>query len=233
MVPVKRRLVLFDIDETIIFSDGVGRRAIQAALRSVFDDSVDASQHNMSGKTDPQICYELLAKHGYSKEEIDEKLPLTFKVYLELLEKEIEGSNRIGLHNGVVDLIKELEAHPECYLGLLTGNIEAGARLKLKPHSLNDYFVFGAFGSDSANRMDLPLFAHKRATDVFGKEFDRSEIVIIGDAVNDVLCARGYGVKCIITATGKTSKETLSELKPDFLFDSLADTEAVMAAIMN
>ena len=228
-----KRLVLFDIDETMVYSDGVGRRAMEAALRQVFKHTVDATGHSMSGKTDPQICYELLTAMGYNIEEIKEKLPLAFKIYLELLETEIESSGRIRLHSGVVELLQELEKHPECYLGLLTGNIEEGARLKLKPFDLNSYFVFGAFGSDSANRNDLPLFAHKRASEVLGKEFTRDEIVIIGDAVNDVLCAQGYGVKCIITATGKTPKETLAELKPDYLFDSLCDTQTVMQAILS
>ena len=228
-----KRLILFDIDETILYSDGVGRRAMEAALKQVFDDRLCAQGHNMSGKTDPQICYELLTKLGYTIEQIDEKLPLAFKIYVELLEAEIEKASKYGLHTGVVELIQELEKHPDCFLGLLTGNIEAGARLKLNPFDLNSYFVFGAFGSDSADRMDLPLFAHKRAEEVFARTFAREEIVIIGDAVNDVLCAKGYGVKSVITATGKTPKETLSELSPDYLFDSLADTQAVMAAIMS
>jgi len=232
-ISAMKRLVLFDIDETMIYSDGVGRRAMEAALRQVFDQNVDATGLSMSGKTDPQICYELLTSMGYSMDEIKEKLPFAFKLYLELLEKEIENSGRIKLHSGVVELLQELEKHPECHLGLLTGNIEEGARLKLRPFDLNRNFVFGAFGSDSANRNDLPLFAHKRANEVLGKEFSREEIVIIGDAVNDVLCAKGYGVKCIITATGKTPKETLAQLNPDYLFDSLCDTPRVMQAILS
>lgn len=228
-----KRLILFDIDETMIYSDGVGRRAMEAALKQVFTEQLCAQGHNMSGKTDPQICYELLTTLGYTREQVDEKLPLAFKIYVELLEMEIEKASRYGLHTGVVELIKELEAHPECFLGLLTGNIEKGARLKLQRLDLNSYFIFGAFGCDSADRMDLPLFAHKRAEEVFAQAFGRDEIVIIGDAVNDVLCAKGYGVKSIITATGKTTKETLAALSPDYLFDSLADTQAVMAAILS
>jgi phosphoglycolate phosphatase len=227
-----KRLVLFDIDETMIYSDGVGRRAMEAALKQVFGNSIDASACSMSGKTDPQICYELVSKAGWTRSDISEHLPFTFKIYVELLEKEIERAGRFGVHHGVVELLEELVARPECHLGLLTGNIEAGARLKLKPLDLNSYFVFGAFGSDSADRMDLPLFAHRRAEEFFGKDFDRNEIVIIGDAVNDVLCARGYGVRCIITATGKTPKQTLADLNPDYLFDSLADTQMVLEAIL-
>src|SRR5262249_39086675 len=132
-----KRLVLFDIDETMVYSDGVGRRAMEAALRQVFDERLDAGTHSMSGKTDPQICYELLTALGYSESEIKEKLPLAFKIYVENLEREIDKANKFRLHNGVVELLQELEKHPECDLGLLTGNIEAGARLKLKPFDLN------------------------------------------------------------------------------------------------
>lgn len=228
-----KRLVLFDIDETMIYSDGVGRRAMEAALNHVFERKIDASGHPMSGKTDPQICYELLLGLGYSKEFIDEKLPLAFKIYVEFLETEINKASGFRLHNGVAELLEVLEAREDCHLGLLTGNIEPGARLKLKPFQLNSYFVFGAFGCDSADRLDLPLFAHKRASEVFGKEFKKEEIVIIGDAVNDILCARGYGIKCIITATGRTPKSTLAELKPDYLFDSLEHTDQVVKAIFN
>ena len=158
-----KRLVLFDIDETMLHSDGVGRRAMEAALKQVFDHRLDAGSHNMSGKTDPQICFELLSQLGFSREEVSEKLPFAFKIYVEFLEQEIENADRFGLHAGVVELIKELEKRDDCHLGLLTGNIEAGARLKLAPFDLNSYFVFGAFGCDSADRMDLPLFAHRRA----------------------------------------------------------------------
>lgn len=227
-----KRLILFDIDETMIYSDGVGRRALEAALKQVFDDSIDTSAHSMSGKTDPQICIEVLSKAGYSLPEIMERLPLTFKIYVKLLEGEIERAGHYGIHRGVVDLLEELAQRPGCHLGLLTGNIEEGARLKLKPFALNSYFPFGAFGSDSADRMELPSFAHRRAEEVFEKDFAREDMVIIGDAVNDVLCARGYGVKCIISATGKTPKETLVEHNPDYLFDSLADTPAVLEAIL-
>lgn len=225
------RLVLFDIDETMIYSDGVGRRAMEAALNKVFDRKIDATGHPMSGKTDPQICYEILLALGYSKDEVDSKMPHAFSIYVELLEAEISKANGFRLHKGVLELLHKLEARADCHLGLLTGNIEKGARLKLTPFELNSFFVFGAFGCDSADRLHLPLFAHKRAEEVFGKEFSKDEIVIIGDAVNDILCAQGYGIRCIITATGRTTKETLAELKPDYLFDSLENTDEIIEAI--
>ena len=228
-----KRLILFDIDETMIYSDGVGRRALEGALTQVFNQGINTGGHSLSGKTDPQICFEILSSAGYSREQISEKLPATFKAYVELLEKEIAKASCFAVHNGVVELLDELVLQPECYLGLLTGNIEEGARLKLKPFDLNSYFPFGAFGSDSPDRMELPSLAHKRAREILEKDFERDEIVIIGDAVNDVLCAKGYGVKSIITATGKTPRDTLARLEPDYLFDSLVDTPAVLEAILS
>lgn len=225
------RLILFDIDETMIYSDGVGRRAMEAALNRVFERKIDATGHPMSGKTDPQICHEILLALGYSKEEVDSKLPDAFNIYIELLEAEICKANGFRLHNGVKELLQELSTRTDCHLGLLTGNIEKGARLKLTPFELNSYFVFGAFGCDSADRLHLPQFAHRRAEEVFGRKFEKDELVIIGDAVNDILCAQGYGIRCIITATGRTPKETLAELNPDYLFDSLENTGEIIDAI--
>lgn len=204
---------------------------MEAALNQVFDRPIDATGHPMSGKTDPQICYELLLALGYSKEEVDVKLPHAFNLYVQLLEAEITRANGFRMHNGVKELLHELQAREDCYLGLLTGNIEKGARLKLTPFELNSYFAFGAFGCDSADRLHLPLYAHKRAEEVFGKTFEKDQIVIIGDAVNDILCAQGYGIRCIITATGRTPKATLAELKPDYLFDSLENTAEIIHAI--
>ncbi len=204
---------------------------MEAALNQVFERPIDATGHPMSGKTDPQICYELLLALGYSKDEVDVKLPHAFNIYVQLLEAEITRANGFRMHNGVKELLHELESRDDCYLGLLTGNIEKGARLKLTPFELNSYFVFGAFGCDSADRLHLPLFAHKRAEEVFGKSFEKDQIVIIGDAVNDILCAQGYGIRCIITATGRTPKATLAELKPDYLFDSLENTREIIDAI--
>lgn len=226
-----RRLILFDIDETMVASDGAGRRAIELAISKVFNVEADSSGLSMSGKTDPQICHEILSALGYTPEEINERLSELFQVYVEILAGEIKKAREFRLHAGVSDLLAVLEQSPWAYLGLLTGNIEPGARLKLAPFSLNKFFKVGAFGCDSHNRLDLPEVAHRRASEYFEQDFSPSEMVIIGDAVNDILCARGYGVPCIAVATGKTPKNVLSDLSPEFLFDTLGDTNAVLTAI--
>ena len=226
-----RRLVLFDIDETMVSSDGAGRRALEAAMSAVLKRPISSEGHSLSGKTDPQICREILIPYGYSDEAISEKLEAIYETYVPLLEEEVRAAREFRIHQGVVELLDRLKEMPEAYLGLLTGNIERGARIKLKPFDLNRYFSFGAFGSDSHNRMELPEVAHKRAASLFKQSFDIPEIVIIGDARNDVLCAQGYGARSVAVCTGKTPKQTLVDLKPDYLFDNLADTNTVMDAI--
>lgn len=225
------RLILFDIDETILHSDGVGRRAMQGALSKVFAHGVDAAGHNMSGKTDPQICHELLRTHGYEEHVIEERLPSIFNEYISLLEHEIGKAKSYRLHRGVQALIDRLAKDSNCRLALLTGNIEVGARMKLEPFDLNKYFATGAYGSDAADRRQLPEIAHRRAVDTFSISFRKEDIVIIGDAVNDVVCAKAYDVTSLVTCTGKTSKEELVPLNPDYMFDSLEDTDQICRAI--
>jgi phosphoglycolate phosphatase len=225
------RLVLFDIDETLIASDGAGRRALERAMAALFGRAIATDGHNFSGKTDPQICREVLFASGISSDVIDGSLEKLFQMYVPLLEEEVSCAKLFRLHQGVLQLLEALRLHPEAFLGLLTGNIEPGARTKLKPFDLNRYFPVGAYGSDNHDRMGLPAVAHRRAESTFKHLFKKTEIVIIGDARNDILCATGYGARCLAVATGKTSQQALMELQPDYLFDSLSNTDQVLAAI--
>jgi phosphoglycolate phosphatase len=225
------RLVLFDIDETMIHSSGCGRRALERALFDVFQRKLTFDGISLSGKTDPQIISEVLHAHGLSDQQCDELLDRIFQRYLPYLEEEVQGAEEYRLHLGVIELLEVLKTKEGTYVGLLTGNIERGARIKLGRFDLNSYFEFGAFGCDSANRMELPAFAHERAKKKFGKPIEKDEIVIIGDAQNDVLCAKGYGAKALAVCTGRTSRESLVELEPHYLFDTLKDTAQVVDAI--
>jgi phosphoglycolate phosphatase-like HAD superfamily hydrolase len=227
-----KRLVLFDIDETLIHSDGAGKRAIEFSLAKFFGHPVDLTGHSFSGKTDPQIFNEALNKLNYSLSEIESFFDQIYPLYLGQLEIEINKANTYKLHIGVLELLESLELADWAHLGLLTGNIENGARLKLKQFSLYEKFEIGAFGSDSANRLDLPEIAHKRANTHFQKPFVNSEIVIIGDAINDILCAKHYQAKSIAVNTGVTKKSDLMKHEPHFLFDSLKDTKSMIEAIM-
>lgn len=225
------RLVLFDIDETMISSDGAGSRAIGRALCDTFGIDTSNITISMSGKTDPQILSEIFKIANVVEAEMEHLKEEMFKVYLNLLKEEIGNASYYIVHDGVYELLDALEGHDRGYLGLLTGNIEQGARMKLERFNLNKYFPLGAYGSDSANRMELPAIATTRANAHYNLRFSPHEVVIIGDSIYDVLCAKGYGAKSIAVNTGKTSRADLEEQKPDFLFDSLADTNALLNAI--
>lgn len=224
-------LVLFDIDETMIKSDGAGRRALNKALSKVAPVPIQSTSVTMSGKTDPQICREILLVSKVQEKDIDWLIGEAFKIYPQILEEEIQKAESYTLLKGVCELIDALSSIKNNFLGLLTGNIEPGARLKLAPFDLNQYFPVGAFGSDSANRMELPAIAAQRATSHYQRHFSNQQVVIIGDSILDVQCAKGFGAVSIAVNTGKTSKLDLISCQPDFLFPSLENTKAVLRAI--
>ena len=228
-----KRLILFDIDETMISSDGAGRRAIGKALASMFNIGPESITVSMSGKTDPQILSEILTTPGVDipARELESRLEEMYELYLGLLEEELAAARRYIIHEGVQELLDVLTRQEGAFLGLLTGNIEPGARLKLQRFDLNRYFPTGAYGSDSADRMKLPPIARERAGKHYRCEFVPEELVIIGDSIYDVMCARGYGARSIAVNTGVTTREALEEQSPDHLFPSLSDTDAVMKAI--
>lgn len=217
----------------MISSDGAGRRAIGRVLAERFNVPAEAANIPMSGKTDPQILTEILAVAGWNDADIEKRMGELLDIYLSILEDEIAASRYYIIHPGVVDLLNNLHTRTDTYLGLLTGNVERGARMKLSRFELNHFFPTGAYGSDSANRMDLPAIAAKRAHKHFNIEFVPAEIVIIGDAINDVLCAKGYGAKSIAVNTGRTSWEDLERHEPDYLFKNLGDTNMIVQAIFS
>src|SRR5271168_2671701 len=173
-----KRLVLFDIDETLIYSDGAGRRAVSGAIAKLFNVPPEAAQVSMSGKTDPQILHEILSNAGLSETEYQARLPEFTEVYLKALEHELKNASTYKLHKGVTELINELDGHEHALLGLLTGNIERGARLKLEQFDLNKHFPVGAFGSDAMDRMALPKIAKERGEKHYGQSFEPNQLVI-------------------------------------------------------
>lgn len=186
----------------------------------------------MSGKTDPQIVVEILVSQGVSRSEALSAVSQVLALYLSFLDEEIERSKYYIIHPGVREALDEL-SKSQAKLALLTGNVEVGARKKLARFSLNDYFPFGAYGCDSANRLDLPAFAVRRAKENLGLDFAPEEIVVIGDSVNDIACAHGYGARALAVNTGRTSWQDLEREKPAYLFKDLSDTAEVLKAIFD
>lgn len=230
-----RRLVLFDIDGTLLSAGRVARDAILRSLKTSFDwaytpDHEDRGKFDFSGKTDPQIVRELVLE-DVGRERFERGLPRALELYLEELERQLRPGTVVP-KPGIVALLERLASDPRVTLGLLTGNLERGARLKLAPPGFNRYFPFGAFGSDSADRYELPPVAVERAHAHTGRRFAGKSVVIVGDSIHDVACGRALGVRAVAVATGITSPETLAAEKPDALFESFVDTDRAYEAIV-
>ena len=226
------KLVLFDIDGTLLLSDGAGRRAIQRALREVFG-STGPDDYHFDGKTDPQIVRELMRLDGHDDGRIDAEMRPLFERYVECLREELRNpAFRPYTLPGVPVLLDALEHRADVILGLLTGNLEAGARAKLGAVGLDpERFRVGAFGSDHELRPELPAIARARALRQIGVELAGDAIVVIGDTPADLTCGRALGARAIGVATGRYSTDELSGHHPVAVFEDLTDTASVLRAI--
>ncbi|HEU4565164.1 MAG TPA: HAD family hydrolase [Gemmatimonadaceae bacterium] len=228
------KLVLFDIDGTILWSDGAGKRAFGAALVEVFG-HIDYGSYRFDGKTDPQIGRELLRIAGHPEEHIDAGMPRLLERYLEGLRVEVaDPEHHTHVFPGVEALLDALEARPDVVLGLLTGNLREGAAIKLRAAGIDPVrFRVGAFGSDHERRPELPAIAQRRAREELGVHVPGDRVVVIGDTPADVECGRALGARAIAVATGRYSVEELLAHAPAAAFPDLTDTAAVMRAILD
>ncbi|MGZ8377468.1 MAG: HAD family hydrolase [Gemmatirosa sp.] len=227
------KLVLFDIDGTLLRGSGAARRAFEGALAQVFGTQPDPRVH-YDGKTDPQIARELMRLAGHDDGAIDERLPTVIEGYLERLRREVSnGERHFETLPGVDALLDALEPRDDVVLGLLTGNVADGAAIKLQCAGLDvARFRVNAFGSDHEHRPELPRVAARRARELTGHHFDGDAIVVIGDTPADIACARSVCARTIAVATGRYSVQELAEHGPTSTFDDLSDTAAVVAALV-
>ncbi len=224
-------LVLFDIDGTLLSAGRAARESVLAALGGIYGwKSGNGHTHDFSGKTDPQIIRELV-EGDVGKERCEALLGAALERYLEEFGRRLS-PEAVVPKPGAAGLLALLSAEPRVTLGLLTGNLERGARMKLEPPGFNPYFSFGAFGSDSEDRYSLPAIALDRARRHSGRSFSGKSVVIVGDSVHDVLCGRSLGVRAVAVATGPTPAGRLAEQEPDVLLESFADVDAAAKAIL-
>ena len=226
------KLVLFDIDGTILWSNGAGRRAMTRALIAAFGTSGN-TDYRYDGKTDMQIVRDLMRMEGHADEAIDARMDALLADYVSMLNEELRsGTTHVERFNGVLELLDALEARADRRIGLLTGNIEIGADAKLRAVGIDPArFTVCAFGSDHEVRGELPAIAQRRAREQLGLNVEGDAIVIIGDTPADIDCTRAIGARAIAVATGRYSVEELAEHGPVAVFADLADTAAVMRAI--
>jgi phosphoglycolate phosphatase-like HAD superfamily hydrolase len=230
--PIRVR-VFFDIDGTLLYTDGAGRVAIRAALEEVYGTSGPIDGYIFHGKTDPRIVVELMIAAGLEAAEVRRRMPEVWPVYLRALERELaerQRDGRITLLPGILELLAALDDRPGVTIGLLTGNIEGGARLKLAAAGLGSIFDVGGFGSDSEDRAEVARAALSRSRD---SGAEGSATVVLGDTPEDVACARAVGAFAVAVATGRHEVEELLESGADAVFEGFSDTEAVLSCILS
>ena len=228
------RLVLFDIDGTLLNSGGVGRASMQRALSEVFGSPGDSS-YRYDGKTDKQIVRDVMRLEGHSDEHIDERMSFLIDRYLDGLKEGIQ-SRKFDVRPlpGVLEILDALEAREDVVLGLLTGNVEAGARAKLAAAGIDpDRFRVNAFGSDHEHRPRLPAIAQRRFGETLGREVAGEKVVVIGDTPADIECGRELGARAIGVASGYYSVAELEKHSPYAVFESLRDTAKVLETILD
>ncbi len=225
------RVALFDIDGTLLHAHGAGRRALSRALAAETGISDLDRGYHFDGKTDPQIIRDLLHRAGRAAS--PECVASVCRGYLAMLVEELPKGPAPEALPGVSRLLDTLEREAGILLGLLTGNLQDGARLKLDAAGIGHArFPVGAYGSDALDRGELPSFARRRATALLGREVLASELVIIGDTPADVDCGRGAGATTIAVATGRFDVATLTASGADHVLSSLEDEGSLLAAIL-
>ncbi|WP_420456877.1 HAD family hydrolase [Rubrivirga sp.] len=212
-------VLLFDIDGTLLQSHGVGRRSVTAALDALAGDTFDFSDVEFSGKTDRQIFREVLeAGQRCGLDVSPDQADALGELYRSEMETNLPQATVEGLP-GAVALVRRL-AETETEMGMLTGNLEPLAYLKIEQIGLGrDELPFGAFGSDDADRNALPAVAARRASERYGREVTPDQLVVIGDTPRDIACARAVGATAVAVATGRYSADDLREA--DVVLDTL------------
>jgi len=219
-----RRLILWDIDMTLVNTGAAGQHALIRATIEWFGGEGDLSGVEIAGHTDTSIARQILKKYG--KPVTTENVDAFLDRYVALLPEELPKRNGQVLP-GVRELLEDLAWQPDKTLGLLTGNLERGARLKLDHYGLWKFFKFGAFADDHHDRNKLGPRAVTRAIAHAGCHFSPEQIDVVGDTGHDVACGKAFGARTIAVATGSWSRERLAEEEPDFLFDDLANVDEV------
>lgn len=223
-----RRLVLWDIDGTLVRTGGAGSAAFDLALADVLGE-VPEGRVLMSGKTDPLIVHEQLALLGREPEP-----ELVEAVLARLVDRLADVAPRIAHQGvacpGVADVLGALARRPDVAQGVVTGNLRPNAVVKLAAFGLDRYvdFDLGAYGSDHLDRNRLVPLARGRAEARLGGPIATEDTWIIGDTPLDLACARAGGVRCLLVATGTYGLDELAGLQPDAVLPDLTDTDAVV-----
>jgi phosphoglycolate phosphatase-like HAD superfamily hydrolase len=220
-------MLLFDIDGTLISGGGCGRRAFERACRELYGLGSALSAIRLDGMTDPLIL-EHVFRERLGREASSDEAAQVIARYLEHLVPEVAKSE-YRIHDGVVELLAHLAERGDL-IGLATGNVKGGARIKLERGGLWQHFAFGGFGCDSPERAELVRVAIARGHERAGLRLEREEIIVIGDTPKDIAAAHAAGATAYAVATGSYSVDALAQAGADRSFASLREWLSELAA---
>ena len=226
-----QHVFLFDIDGTLISTGGAGRRAMERSFQAVHGVHNALKGFKLAGRVDGQIYQEITASRKVRSDFVRYQ-----KHYFEYLREELTAKSPRGrVMPGVVPLLERLTDRKDAMVGLLTGNWEEGARIKLEHYGIWDKFSFGAFGDDASERRLLPPIARQRAREMVpaGAMGKGTRFYVIGDTPRDVECAQKSGCVAVAVATGDYGVSALADWTPHVLLDSLSDTDAVCELLLH
>jgi phosphoglycolate phosphatase len=227
-----RRLVLFDIDGTLLSSGLGARRVFGDALEAVFGTRGDLDGFRFEGKLDPMIIGELMRDAGVTDAAIAAGIPSALTHYLDGLE-DLLGRQAPTLKPRVRELVEAVASHPTAVTAILTGNVERGARIKLQAANLWHHFSFGVYGDEAPTRVGLGGVALERALRVTGIPFSGGECVVVGDSRHDVECGLALGGRVVAVGTGKTPLDDLRRAGAHVVFEDFSDLAAARRAILD
>ncbi len=225
------RILLFDIDGTLMDPANEGAVCLRRALEDVYGLAGPIDAYDMAGKTDWLIVTDLMREARLDDQTIEAHLTAAFSAYARHVEIAAP-TFKMKVLPGVITLLEQLADDPGFILGLVTGNVRQAVPHKLRAVGIDPgLFSFGAFGSEHLDRNKLPALALYRLGQQLGTPVPAESALVIGDTPRDIACARHTGLQVMCVATGTFSRDELESHNPDYLLDNLADTEQVMGIL--
>ncbi|WP_437185036.1 HAD family hydrolase [Planctomicrobium sp. SH668] len=224
-----KTVCLFDIDGTLLDSGGAGQLAMEQALLDVFQVTGPYGDIPAAGRTDKAITTDLFNHHGLPV--TDENWAVFLEAYLKHLPPSLSAKDGVVLP-GIIDVLNALSSRDDVALGLLTGNLEVGARLKLQHYDIDHHFHFGGYGDTHFNRDEVAQLAYEAASRHLQFEIQKEKLWVIGDTPADIRCGRSIGAKVLAVGTGIFSMDELRSHQPDLLCESLAEVEYVVSELV-
>lgn len=221
------RLILFDIDGTLVLTGGAGLRAFDRAMAAEFDPGMSLEIISPAGMTDTAI-FRTIFERNRNRPPTGEEEERLYARYLKFLEEEVERSPDFRVLAGVRELLEELATHDDFLLGLGTGNLEGGARIKMKRAGLDGYFTYGGFGSDSSDRAELLGIAVERGKRALASGDGVEAVFVVGDTPRDVEAGKAIGARILAVASGSYDRSALAAADADLVVEDLLGRDRLL-----